>query len=145
MKMFKDMVGKALISIGMSLTIFAIVGIVFDINGAGTFTLDNYGFTKMIIACVLTGMAFGVPTVLYSSEKLPMALASVIHLGIGFTVYFGAASWVGWMPVEAGRKACIGFAAGMIVLGMLIWFCFMKYNKNLAARMNKALAENKKN
>jgi len=87
----------------------------------------------------LTTTAFGVPTILYSMEKMPMSLAAVLHLGIGMTIYFIAASRVGWIPVDSGLIACVITIAAAVVVSLLIWFCFMKYYRNLAERMNQRL------
>lgn len=92
-----------------------------------------------VFACVVTGLGFGVPTFLYKIENLPMPLAAVIHLGIGLSIYFLAASKVGWIPVQAGTLACVISVAGMILISLLIWLGFMKYNKDMAARINEAL------
>ena len=139
MKVFKEMMKSAAISIMMSMTIFGIVGVVFDLMGKGNFSLDNYGFTKMMLACVATGLGFGVPSVLYHLENMPVAVATMIHLGIGLAIYFFAATKVGWIPVQAGTVACICTVAGMILVTVIIWICFMKYYKNLADRMNNEL------
>ncbi|MBR6477017.1 MAG: DUF3021 domain-containing protein [Lachnospiraceae bacterium] len=139
MKMLKEMVRSAAISVMMSMTIFGIVGVVFDQVGKGSFSLDNYGFTKMMIACLVTGLAFGVPSVLYHVENVPVAVAAVIHLGIGLAVYFFAAAKVGWIPTSAGTVACVCTIVGMILVTLLIWVCFMAYYKSLAERMNREL------
>lgn len=139
MKIFKQIVHSALISIAMSFAVFIIIGIVFDIKDGGDFTLTGYGFTKMALACLVTGLGFGVPTILYNSEKISPIIASFIHLGIGFAIYFAAASFAGWIPFERGLAACLITVIGVIIIGLIIWFCFMLYNKNLAEKMNKAL------
>ena len=139
MKIIKDIIKSTVISILASTFIFVIVRLVFDQVGKGTFSLTDYKFTKMVIACIITGLGFGVPTFLYNLDNIPMPLASVIHLGIGFTIYFIAASRVGWIPREAGTIASVSTIAGVIVVGMIIWICFLKYNKDLAEKMNKAL------
>ena len=134
-----DIIKSTVISILMSTFIFVIVGMIFDQIGGGTFTMSNYGFTKMVLACVVTGLGFGVPTFLYSMDNVPTPLASVIHLGVGFTIYFIAASRVGWIPKQAGTVASLCTIIGVIVVGMAIWAGFLKYNKNLAEKMNKVL------
>lgn len=141
MKVLKDVFKSALISIMMSMCIFVIVGLVFDQVGNGVFKLENYQFSKMVLACVITGLGFGVPTFLYSMDGIPLFFASIIHLGVGFTLYFLAAAKVGWIPTSAGLTASLVTIVGVIVIGLIIWGCFMKYNKNLAERMNKAIDE----
>ena len=141
MKMFKEIMKRVFISIAMSFVIFIVIGIMFDIKDGGNFTLTDYGFTKMALACVVTGLGFGVPTLLYNSDRISPTLASLVHLGIGFAIYFAAASFVGWIPVERGITACVITVVSVIVIGLIIWICFMKYNKNLAEKMNKAIGE----
>ena len=141
MKIFKDILKSAGISILLSLCIFVIVGMIFDLHGKGTFVMENYQFTKMVFACIITGLGFGVPTFLYTMDNIPMFLASIIHLGIGFTIYFIVAANVGWIPTSVGFTASIVTVIGVIIVGLIIWACFLKYNKNLADKMNKAIAE----
>ena len=141
MKLFKEIIKRVFISIAMSFIIFIAIGIIFDIKDGGNFTLTDYGFTKMTLACVVSGLGFGVPTLLYNSDRISPTIASVLHLGIGFTIYFAAASSVGWITAERGIKACVITVVSVIVIGLIIWVCFMKYNKNLAEKMNKALGE----
>ena len=110
-------------------------------NDIASLAKDITEFTKMVVACIITGLGFGVPTFLYSKDNVPMFLASIIHLGIGFTVYFIAAANVGWIPTSAGITASVVTIVGVIVIGIIIWLCFLKYNKNLADKMNKAISE----
>ena len=42
----KELIRSTVISIGMAMAIFCIVGIVFDVKYAGNFSLENYQFTK---------------------------------------------------------------------------------------------------
>ena len=77
----KDLVKSTVISIGMAMAIFCLVGIVFDIGYKGNFSLENYRFTKMVIGCVLVGLGFGVPTIVYRKENLPMPIRVLIHMG----------------------------------------------------------------
>ena len=70
MKTFKVVAKRAFVSIAMSLFIFIAIGMYFDIKESGTFTLTDYGFTKMVLACIVSGLGFGVPTILYNSEKI---------------------------------------------------------------------------
>ncbi|MCR5249858.1 MAG: DUF3021 domain-containing protein [Lachnospiraceae bacterium] len=139
MKTGKEIFRTVVISIMMSMGIFVIVGVVFDVINHGEFSMSGYAFTKMALACVATGLGFGVPTFLYKAERMPMPLAAVIHLGIGLAVYFFAASKVGWIPVQAGTLACVISVAGMVLISILIWLGFMKYNRDMAARINEAL------
>ena len=79
----KDLLKSIVISIGMALAIFSFVGIIFDVTGGGVYTLENYKYTKMVIASVIVGLGFGVPTMVYKSDKLPMPVKVLVHMGIG--------------------------------------------------------------
>ena len=78
----KDLVKSTAISIGMAMTIFCLVGVVFDVGYKGNFSLDDYRFTKMVAGCVLVGLGFGVPTIVYRKDNLPMPIRVIIHMGI---------------------------------------------------------------
>ena len=67
-----DLVKSSVIGIGLAMTIFCLAGIVFDIGSKGNFSLDHYRFTKMVAGCVLTGLGFGVPAIVYRKESLPL-------------------------------------------------------------------------
>ena len=65
-KVIKDLLKSTVISIGMALTIFSLIGVYFDITNGGNFSLDGYLFTKMVIGSAVVGIGFGVPTVVYN-------------------------------------------------------------------------------
>ena len=78
----KDLLKSIVISIGMALAIFSFVGIIFDIAGGGVYSLEDYRYTKMVIASVIVGLGFGIPTLVYKSDKLPTPVKVLIHMGI---------------------------------------------------------------
>ena len=93
----KNLVKSTFISIGISLSIFCFIGIVLDMIYKGIFSLENYMFTKMVTGCVLIGLGFGVPSVIYQKDNLPMPIKILIHMGTGCVVYTIVAYSVGWM------------------------------------------------
>ena len=132
----KDMVKSAVISIGMAMAIFCLIGVVFDIGYKGNFSLDNYRFTKMVIGCVLVGLGFGVPTIVYQKENLPMPVRVLIHMGTGCVVYTIVAYAVGWMGGSATIVQGIIFALIQLAVAFIIWFLFMRYYRAEAKRIN---------
>ena len=112
----KDLAKSTVISIGMAMAIFCLVGIVFDIGYKGNFSLENYKFTKMVIGCVLVGLGFGVP--------------------IGCVVYTIVAYAVGWIGGSATIGQGIIIAAIQLAVAFLIWFLFMRYYRAEAKKMN---------
>ena len=134
-----DVLKSTVISIGISMALFCLSGIGFDIRDGGNFSLENYQFTKMVVGCVIIGLGFGVPTVIYQNEKLPMPIRVIIHMGIGCTIYTIVAYAVGWM----GGAATIGrgILSAVIHLGIasIIWFLFMRYYRAEARKINERI------
>ena len=139
----KDVVKSVLISIGISMTIFCLTGIALDIRYGGNFSLDHYRFTRMVIGCILTGLGFGVPTIVYRSDKLPMPMKVLIHMGTGCVIYTFVAYSVGWIGGSATILQGILNAAVKLGIAFVIWFCFMRYYRREARKMNDRIQKMK--
>ena len=137
----KELLTSTLISIGTAMAIFCIIGIVFDISYGGNFSLDHYRFTKMVIGCLFVGLGFGVPSIVYKKESLPMPLRVLIHLGIGFAVYTIVAYAVGWIGDSATIGQGLLIACIQIAVVLVVWFIFFRHYKNEAKRINERLSE----
>lgn len=135
-EMFKDLLKSTIISIGMAMTIFCLVGIVFDIGYKGNFNLDNYRFTKMVVGCLLVGLGFGIPSIIYSKDNLPMPIKVIIHMGTGCIVYTLVAYAVGWIGGSATLIQGLVIAAIQLAVAFIIWFLFMRYYRAEARKMN---------
>ena len=136
----KDLLKSVVISIGMALAIFSIVGIIFDIMGGGVYTLEGYRYTKMVIASVIVGLGFGVPTMVYRSDKLPLPVKVLVHMGIGCIVYTIVAFSVGWIGGSTSVLQGILIACIQLAVAFVIWFCFMRYYRKEADEMNKKIS-----
>jgi hypothetical protein len=135
----KDIVKSTIISIGMALTIFCLAGIVFDVAYGGNFSLEGYRFTKMVIGSAIVGLGFGVPTVVYYSDRLPQPIKVLIHMGIGCVIYTIVAYAVGWFGGSATLAQGLIIAAIQILVAFIIWFCFMRYYRKEAKKMNEKI------
>ena len=132
----KDLLKSIVISIGMALAIFSFVGIIFDIMGGGVYTLEDYRYTKMVIASVIVGLGFGVPSLVYRNDKLPMPVKVLIHMGIGCIIYTVVAFSVGWIGGSASVTQGILIACIQLAVAFVIWFCFMRYYRKEVKDMN---------
>lgn len=139
----KDLLKSVVISIGMAMTIFCLIGIVFDIGYKGSFSLEDYKFTKMVTGCVLIGLGFGVPTIVYRKESIPMPLKVLIHMGTGCVIYTVVAYAVGWMGGVTNIWQGIIIGAIQLAVAFIIWFCFVRYYKAEARKMNEKIQEMK--
>ena len=140
----KDLLKSTVISIGMALAIFCLVGIVFDIGYKGKFSLENYKFTKMAVGSILVGLGFGVPTVVYHKENLPLPIRVIIHMGIGCAIYTAVAFAVGWFGGSATFVQGLIIAGIQLAVAFIIWFCFMRYYRKEAKEMNDKIQAKKK-
>lgn len=140
----KDIVKSTIISIGMALTIFCLAGIVFDVAYGGNFSLEGYRFTKMVIGSAIVGLGFGVPTVVYNSDKLPNPIKVLIHMGIGCVIYTIVAYAVGWFGGSATLTQGLIIAAIQLLVAFIIWFCFMRYYRKEAKQMNEKIQSMKR-
>ncbi len=136
-----DLIRSIVISIGIAMAIFCFVGVTFDMRYGGNFTLDNYRFTKMVIGCVLIGLGFGIPSIVYNKEELPMPIKIIIHMGIGCVVYTIVAHYVGWMGGAATARQGIIIAAIQLGTAFIIWLMFLRYYRKDAVKMNERLQQ----
>ena len=134
--MVKDLAKSTVISIGMAMAIFCFVGIVFDIIYKGTFHLANYQFTKMVIGCIIVGLGFGMPSIVYRKESLPMPIRVLVHMGVGFIVYTIVAYSVGWFGNVSNIGQGILVVALQLGIAAIIWFLFMTYYRREAKKLN---------
>ncbi len=132
----RDLLKSTVISIGMAMAIFCFVGVVFDIGYKGNFSLENYRFTKMVAGCVLVGLGFGVPSIVYRKDNLPMPIRVIIHMGIGCVVYTAVAYAVGWIGGAASPGQGIMIAAIQLAVAFIIWYLFMRHYRAEAKKMN---------
>lgn len=139
----KDLLKSIVISIGMALAIFSFVGIVFDVMGGGVYTLENYRYTKMVIASVIVGLGFGLPTLVYKSDRIPTPVKVLVHMGIGCIIYTIVAFSVGWLGGASSVTQGILIACIQLAVAFVIWFCFMRYYRKEAKDMNDKISSMK--
>lgn len=137
----KNLIKSTITSIGIALTIFCITGMVFDIAYDGNFSLDNYQFSKMVIGCIIVGLGFGLPTMIYHKDNLPMPFKVIIHMGTGCVIYTIVAYTVGWIGGTSSILHGIIAAIFQIALAFIIWGCFMLHYRNDARKMNEKIKE----
>lgn len=137
----KDLLKSSAISIGIALTVFCAVGVIFDFIYGGNFVMENYNFSKMVMGCILVGLGFGLPAIVYQNDRIALPMQCVIHMGTGSVIYILVAFCVGWIPTERGIGFCLGAIAGQLVTAGLIWLAFLLYYKRMACEINKKIRE----
>lgn len=134
-----DLLKSTLVGIGVAMSIFCLVGIVFDVSHNGNFNIENYYFTKMVVGCIIIGLGFGLPTVVYQRDNLPMPIRVLIHMGIGCVVYTIVAYALGWIGGAVGIRQGVFIAIIQIAVAFLIWFLFMRHYSTEAKKMNERI------
>ncbi len=129
-----------LLGIAMGCTIAVIVLLIgIAINEEAFFTMTGGEFTTQMICGMLVGVGFVLPSMVYENERLAMWLRVLIHMGIGFVVFFITATYAGWIPLESGTGATILFIVMAIATSFLIWTVFYLYNKSIAKKINEQI------
>ena len=138
-----DVAKSSAISIGMSLTIFCLIGMIGDIMSGGSFNLDHYRFTKMVIGSMIVGLGFGLPTFIYRKDSLPMPIRVLVHMGTGCVIYTIVAFAVGWIGGSKSVVHGLLIAAVQIAVAFVIWYQFNRYYRREARKMNDRIQEMK--
>lgn len=139
MKYTKEVLKSSLISIGIALFITLLQFIIAENQSGGKLILENYEFRKILVSCIIIGLGFGIPTVLYENDKMSTVLSSVIHMGIGLSILSIVLYVNKWIPVENGIFPVLVVLGLNALVAIVVWFVFYINNKNLAKKMNEKL------
>lgn len=143
-KMMKEALHASLAGIGIALAIFTLVGMIIDCSFGGTFVLEHYHYTRMAVGCILIGIGFGAPSVVYDSEAVSFPLSVILHLGIGVAILMVVSAAVGWIPAGTGIGAVIGYVAADLAAVALIWALFYRHCRREARELDRRIQERKR-
>ncbi len=132
---------STLIAIGIAAVIFVIIGVVFDISFNGNVQMSNYAFSKIAFATLVIALGFGLPTFVYDNENMSLLMKTLIHMGVGCVVMTITSFIVGWIPMNRGILTIVVTIAGELLISFVIWLFFYAYNRKLAKKMSKRIAE----
>lgn len=122
-----------------ALSLFAIIGMIFDMIYGGKFYLDNWMYTKMVIGAIVVGIGFSVPAVVYESERLSYGIKVLVHMGTGCIIMMITGFAVGWIPKENGIAACAAVIAGQLVTAAALWAYYKWHYVQMAKKMNERI------
>lgn len=139
----KKVLGRTFLGIAWGCTINCIVMLAIALTqGDVSFTAAEY--VKQLICSAAVGAAFGTPTIIYENEKLPQGIKCLVHMGIGFIVYFIAAFIAGWFPTDMGVGIFITSTLTMVALSFAVYFLFWLYYRNEAKKINNKIKKKSK-
>ncbi|MDD6202109.1 MAG: DUF3021 domain-containing protein [Lachnospiraceae bacterium] len=114
------------------------------IAGDEFLAMTSERFWAQAIGSIIVGIGFTVPSIIYEQESLSRGMQTLIHMGIGFFIYFLVAFNLGWIPVEFGWQMTVLSILIAITFAFAIWFGFYLYNKKEAQKLNQQLETMKK-
>lgn len=117
----------------------------FSLAGQGViFKMIVDNFAIQAVASMVTGLAFYMPTIVYSSELLALWQKTMIHLGTGLIVYIPTAFVMGWIPVQPNPVSVAIAVVFSFAISIVIWLVFYIYFRIVAKdanRINKKIKE----
>lgn len=135
--MLKKIMIKFIQGIAYGCTVLTVLGLIFAINDGGNFaSLTSQEYIRNVIASMISGVGFVVPSIIYERKNLSMGIQIFIHMGVGLTVYILSALYGGWIPVDYGLRAIVLSIIIMIIISFIIWSGFYIYFKREAKIMN---------
>lgn len=96
-------------------------------------------FIKQSIASMIVGIGFVVPTLIYEKENLSRGIQTLIHMGIGFLIYFPIAFYMNWLPVDSGWLMVLLSILIAVAVSFIILSAYYLYYKKEAERINKRI------
>ncbi len=136
----KKMCKAVLTGMCVSSLIFVLTQLIFCMADGGAMLVE----TDMLVGCLIIGVGFGLPTVIYDSERLPGWAKALIHMGFGCTV-LTVVSLMCYMPSFDGVSAAV-VNGGWIILAelavaFLVWLGFQLFYKMEAKSINKKIKQ----
>lgn len=107
--------------------------------GDAFLSLSANDFIRHAVGSMIVGIGFTVPSLIYENENLRMGIKTLIHMGIGFIIYFIVALNVHWIPVDFGWGITILAILIALIVGFAIWAGYYLYNKREAKKLNQRL------
>ena len=111
------------------------------VNGLDWFAATPHSFAAQVGAAVLVGLAWSLPTLVYDSERLCRAAQVLVHLSIGFTVYFLCAFYMQWIPTDLGLGTVLLGVAIALAFSFAVYVCFYLYYRKQAEQANRRLRQ----
>ena len=135
------MVQRTKVTVAISSFLFLLSFLISDLNMGGASSFSGYTVTKMALGSLGIGLGFGLPCIVYSSEKLSRPVQIAIHMTIGCAVMLLIALPVGWIPTEKGLLPALLAIFSMLLTAVLICVLTYRRQKKLAERINRELQQ----
>ena len=133
------MVQRTKATVAIASFLFLLGSLIADLNMGGSYSASGYSVTKMALGSLGVGLGFGLPCIIYTSEKLSRPVQIAIHMLSGCVIMLAIAFLVGWIPTDRGLLPALLAILSMLLTALVICVLTYRRQKNLAARINREL------
>ncbi len=133
------MIRRTKTTVAISSFLFLLSSLIADLNMGGAYSVSGYSVTKMALGSLGIGLGFGLPCIIYTSEKLSRAVQIAIHMTIGCAIMLAIAFLVGWIPTDKGLLPALLAVVSMLLTAFVISVFSYRRQKKLAERINREL------
>jgi hypothetical protein len=133
------MIHRTKTTVAISSFLFLLSSLIADLNMGGVSSASGYAVTKMALGSLGIGLGFGLPCVIYTSERLSRPVQISIHMVTGCAVMLAIAFLLGWIPTEQGLLPALVTIGSMLLTAFVILLLSYRRQKKLAARINREL------
>jgi len=135
------MVHRTKTTVAISSFLFLISSLIADLSMGGVYSVSGYSVTKMALGSLGIGLGFGLPCIIYTSEKLSRSVQISVHMAIGCTIMLAIAFLTGWIPADKGLFPSLMAILSMLLTAFIIAAFTYRRQKKLAERMNRELEQ----
>ena len=135
------MIRRTKTTVAISSFLFLISSLIADLNMGGVYSVTGYSVTKMALGSLGIGLGFGLPCIIYTSEKLSHPVQISVHMLTGCTVMLAIAFLVGWIPTDRGLLPALLAILSMLLTAFVIAVLSYRRQKKLAERINRELEQ----
>lgn len=135
------MIRRTKTTVAISSFLFLISSLIADLNMGGVYSVTGYSVTKMALGSLGIGLGFGLPCIIYTSEKLSRPVQISVQMLTGCTVMLAIAFLVGWIPTDRGLLPALLAILSMLLTAFVIAVLSYRRQKKLAERINRELEQ----
>lgn len=128
-------------TVAISSFLFLISSLIADLNMGGVYSVTGYSVTKMALGSLGIGLGFGLPCIIYTSEKLSRPVQISVQMLTGCTVMLAIAFLAGWIPTDRGLLPALLAILSMLLTALVIAVLSYRRQKKLAERINWELEQ----
>ena len=128
-------------TVAISSFLFLLGLLIADINMGGVYSASGYSVTKTALGSLGVGLGFGLPCVIYTSDRLSRFVQVALHMVTGCAFMLAIAFLAGWIPTDKGLLPALLAVFFMLLTAFIIAVLTYRRQKQLADRINRELEQ----